>query len=246
MNFKTQILSLVFAAFLLFSCESFTPITGAMGQGSSSTTYTPTSGEITSGLKEALVKATGISADKLNAKDGYLGNLDVKILFPEEAQNIEKTLRSIGLGSMVDQVITSVNRAAEDAAIAAKPIFTDAIKQMSIADVKSILLGNKDAATTYFNTTTSPALTERFSPIIDTSLKKTDATKYWEDVMIRYNKVPFVKKVDTDLTAYVTKKAIDGLFIEIAKEELKIRESISERTSPLLKKVFGYAQQEGK
>jgi len=217
-----------------------------MGQGTTSSTYTPTTGEINSGLKEALEKATGISAEKLGAKDGYLGNIDVKILFPEEAKNIESTLRSIGLGSMVDQVVTSVNRAAEDAAIEAKPIFTNAIKQMSITDVKNILLGDKNAATTYFNTTTSPALTEKFSPIIDTSLKKTDATKYWSDVVTRYNKVPFVKKVDTDLTAYVTKKAIDGLFIEIAKEELKIRESISERTSPLLKKVFGFAEQVGK
>ena len=217
-----------------------------MGQGTTSSTYTPTTGEINSGLKEALEKATGISAEKLGAKDGYLGNLDVKILFPEEAKNIESTLRSIGLGSMVDQVVTSVNRAAEDAAIEAKPIFTNAIKQMSITDVKNILLGDKNAATSYFNTTTSPELTEKFSPIIDTSLKKTDATKYWSDVITRYNKVPFVKKVDTDLTAYVTKKAIDGLFIEIAKEELKIRESISERTSPLLKKVFGYADTEGK
>jgi hypothetical protein len=246
MNHKLLVSSFVLVAFLFFSCESFTTITGAMGQGTTSSTYTPTTGEINSGLKEALEKATGISAEKLGAKDGYLGNLDVKILFPEEAKNIESTLRSIGLGSMVDQVVTSVNRAAEDAAIEAKPIFTNAIKQMSITDVKNILLGDKNAATSYFNTTTSPELTEKFSPIIDTSLKKTDATKYWSDVITRYNKVPFVKKVDTDLTAYVTKKAIDGLFIEIAKEELKIRESISERTSPLLKKVFGYADTEGK
>lgn len=217
-----------------------------MGQSSADTSYSPTSFEINSGLKEALEKATGISAERLGSKDGYLGNLDVKILFPEEARNIESTLRSIGLGSMVDQVITSVNRAAENAAIEAKPIFTDAIKQMSISDVKDILLGDKNAATSYFNTTTSPALTLKFSPIIDESLKKTDATKYWSDVITRYNKVPFVKSVDTDLTAYVTKRAIDGLFVEIAKEELKIRESISERTSPLLKKVFGYAEKVGK
>ena len=152
----------------------------------------------------------------------------------------------MGLGNMVDQAITGLNRAAEDAAIEAKPIFTDAIKQMSLADVKNILLGEDNAATSYFNTTTSPALTEKFSPIIDGSLKKTDATKYWEDVMTQYNKVPFVKKVDTDLTAYVTRKAIDGLFVEIAKEELKIREDISSRSSPLLQKVFGYAKQADK
>jgi len=227
---------------ILTSCATMTQIADAAGQQ----LMTPTNAEINSGIKEALEKGTGISSERLSLENGYLGNLDVKILFPQEAKNAESTLRSLGLGSMCDQVITSLNRAAEDAAIEAKPIFTDAIKQMSIADVKNILLGNKDAATSYFNNTTSPALTEKFSPIIDTSLKKVDATKYWSDVMTRYNKVPFVKKVDTDLTAYVTQKAIDGLFIEIAKEELKIRENISARTSPLLQKVFGYAQKERK
>ncbi|MEB2786133.1 DUF4197 domain-containing protein [Algoriphagus persicinus] len=242
MNHKTPTSFYFILTLFLISLTNFTSITGAMGQG----IKIPSNDEINSGLKEALEKATGISAERLGAKDGYLGNLDVKILFPEEAKNIEKTLRSMGLDNMVDQVITSVNRAAEDAAMEAKPIFTDAIKQMSISEVKNILLGDDNAATSYFNTTTSPALTEKFSPIIDGSLKKTDATKYWEDVMTKYNKVPFVKKVDTDLTAYVTRKAIDGLFVEIAKEELKIRESISARSSPLLQKVFGYAKQADK
>lgn len=237
MIYKSPITS--YFIFFLVSLASFTTVTVSFGQA----IKLPSNTEINSGLKEALEKATGISAERLGAKDGYLGNLDVKILFPEEARNVEKTLRSMGLGSMVDQAITGLNRAAEDAAIEAKPIFTDAIKQMNIADVKNILLGEDNAATSYFNTTTSAALTEKFSPIIDGSLKKTDATKYWEDVMSQYNKVPFVKKVDTDLTAYVTRKAIDGLFVEIAKEELKIREDISSRSSPLLQKVFGYAKQ---
>lgn len=206
----------------------------------------PSTSEISMGLKEALEKGTGISADRLSLENGYLGNLDVKILFPEEAKNVESTLRSLGLGSMCDQVITSLNRAAEDAAIAAKPIFTDAIKQMSFQDVKNILLGEENAATLYFKGSTTSSLSEKFSPIIDTSLKKVDATKYWSNVMTRYNRIPLVKKVDTDLTAYVTQKAIDGLFVEIAKEELKIRENVAARTSPLLKKVFGYAEREKK
>ncbi|WP_192348515.1 DUF4197 domain-containing protein [Algoriphagus sp. Y33] len=240
MIYKSPIAS--YFIFFLVSLATFTIATASLGQ----TIKLPSNAEINSGLKEALEKATGISADRLGAKDGYLGNLDVKILFPEEARNVEKTLRSMGLGDMVDQAITGLNRAAEDAALEAKPIFTNAIKQMSIADVKDVLLGEENAATTYFNKTTSPALTEKFSPIIDSSLKKTDATKYWEDVMTQYNKVPFVKKVNTDLTAYVTGKAIDGLFVEIAKEELKIREDISSRSSPLLQKVFGYAKQADK
>jgi hypothetical protein len=201
----------------------------------------PSSLEINSGIKEALEKGIGISTERLSLQNGFLGNLDVKILFPQEAKNVESTLRSLGLGSMCDQMIVSLNRAAEDAAKEAKPIFVDAIKKMSIADVQKILMGKQNAATTYFQGTTKTALQTRFSPIINTSLKKVDATKYWSDVMTQYNKVPFVKKINTDLTAYVTQKAIEGLFVEIAKEELKIRETLSARTSPLLQKVFGYA-----
>lgn len=227
---------------ILTSCATLTQIADAAGQQ----LMNPTNAEITSGIKEALEKGTGISAERLSAQNGYLGNLDVKILFPQEAKNVESTLRSLGLGSMCDQVITSLNRAAEDAAMEAKPIFVDAIKQMSFQDVQKILLGEQNAATLYFQGTTTSSLSAKFSPIIDASLKKVDATKYWSDVMTRYNKVPFVKKVDTDLTAYVTQKAIDGLFIEIAKEELKIRENITARTSPLLQKVFGYAEKQKK
>jgi len=227
----------------LSSCATVAQIADALGQG-----VDPTTGEISSGLKQALEKGTGISAERLSSQDGYLGNLDVKILFPPEAQNVEKTLRSIGLGSMVDKTITSLNRAAEDAAMEAKPIFENAIRQMSFQDVQQILLGEQNSATLYFKGATTTSLSEKFSPIINSSLKKVDATRYWGDVMSRYNQIPLVKKVDTDLTAYVTQKAIDGLFIEIAKEELKIRENISARTTPLLQKVFGYAerQKEGK
>jgi hypothetical protein len=227
---------------LLTGCATVTQITDAMSQS----ILSPSNTEINSALKEALEQATGISSERLHLKDGYLSNLDVKILFPPEAKQIESTLRSLGLGSMVDQVVVSVNRAAEDAAIQAKPIFESAIKQMSIQDVKNILLGESNAATQYFSKTTSDSLSTVFSPVIDQSLKKVDATKYWEDATSRYNKVPFVKKINTDLTAYVTQKAIDGLFVEIAKEELKIREQVSSRKSALLQKVFGYAAKEKK
>lgn len=227
---------------IMTGCATLTQIADAAGQQ----LLNPTNTEINSGIKEALEKGTGISAERLSVQNGYLGNLDVKILFPQEAKNVESTLRSLGLGSMCDQVITSLNRAAEDAAMEAKPIFVDAIKQMSFQDVQKILLGEQNAATQYFQGTTTSSLSSKFSPIIDASLKKVDATKYWSDVMTRYNKVPFVKKVNTDLTAYVTQKAIDGLFIEIAKEELKIRENFSARTSPLLQKVFGYAEKQKK
>ena len=243
-SLKISSLSFLLLSFFLFSsCQSTAQISKILekvGQVASN----PTNAEITAGLKEALEKGTGISTDRLSLENGYLGNLDVKIFFPEEAQQVEKTLRNIGLGSLCDQAITSLNRAAEDAAKEAKPIFVDAIKQMSLQDVQGILLGEKNAATQYFSRTTSDALTKKFSPVIDSSLQKVNATKYWGDVMGQYNKIPLVKPVNTDLTAYVTQKAIDGLFIEIAKEELKIREQVSARTSPLLQKVFGYAEKQ--
>lgn len=230
MSQKTYSIKIILICIFLSGINHFT-----IGQ----TIFKPTNEQMNAGLKEALAVATDVAADRLHKPDGYLSNLDVKILFPPEAKNIENTLRSLGLDGMVHQVIVSVNRAAEDAALEAKPIFESAIRQMSIQDVKAILTGEKDAATSYFKSSTNDSLTVKFTPVIDKSLKKVDATKYWEDVTTRYNKVPFVKKVNTDLTGYVTQKAIDGLFVEIAKEELKIRNSVAARKSDLLKQVFG-------
>jgi len=201
----------------------------------------PTTTEIASGIKQALELGTSAGADRLSAKDGFLGNLAVKILFPPEAQKVEKTLRSIGLGSLADNVILSLNRAAEDAAKEAKPVFVSAIRQMTIADATNILLGNKDAATNYFKRVTTSELMAKFSPIIASSLSKVNATKYWTDAAAQYNKIPLVKPVNTDLSSYVTQKAIDGMFVQIAQEELKIRDNIGARSTTLLQKVFGYA-----
>ena len=201
----------------------------------------PTTSEIGLGIKQALEIGTSAGADRLSAKDGFLGNLAVKILFPTEAQKVEKTLRSIGLGSLADNVITSLNRAAEDAAKEAKPIFISAIKQMTIADATTILFGTKDAATNYFKRVTTDQLMEKFKPVIASSLSKVGATKYWGDAAGQYNKIPLVKPVNTDLSAYVAQKAIEGMFIQVAQEELKIRDNIGARSTTLLQKVFGYA-----
>ncbi len=201
----------------------------------------PTTQEIGLGIKQALEIGTSAGADQLSAKDGFLGNLAVKILFPPEAQKVEKTLRSIGLGSLADNVVTSLNRAAEDAAKEAKPIFISAIKQMTIADATNILLGNNDAATAYFKRVTTSQLMERFKPVISNSLSKVGATKYWGDAASTYNQIPLVTPVNTDLSAYVAQKAIDGMFVQIAQEELKIRSNFSARSTSLLQKVFGYA-----
>ena len=202
----------------------------------------PTALEIGAGLKQALELGTSAGADRLSAKDGFLGNLAVKILFPPEAQKVEKTLRSLGFNALADNVILTINRAAEDAAKEAKPIFISAIKQMTIADATNILLsGNKDSATEYFKRVTTAQLMEKFRPVITASLSKVGATKYWGDAALAYNKLPLVKPVNTDLSSYVAQKAIDGMFIQVAQEELKIRDNIGARSTTLLQKVFGYA-----
>ena len=201
----------------------------------------PSTLEIGNGLKQALEIGTGKSSDQLSAVNGFFGNAAIKILFPPEAQKAEKTLRSLGMGKLCDNVILSLNRAAEDAAKQAKPIFVDAIKQMTLKDVTSILTGNPDAATQYFKRTTTTQLTGKFKPVIQGSLGKTNATKYYGDAALAYNKVPFVKKLNPDMSDYVTQKAIDGLFVEIAKEELNIRSNLGARTTPLLQKVFSFA-----
>ncbi|MXV14704.1 DUF4197 domain-containing protein [Hufsiella ginkgonis] len=226
---------------LLFaSCETLNQAAGVLSQAG----INPSATEIALGLKQALEVGTGNGSDRLSAKDGFLGNLAVKILFPPEAQKVEKTLRSVGLGSLADNVITSLNRAAEDAATEAKPIFVSAIKQMTINDAVNILLGNQnDAATQYFKRVTSAQLAAKFNPIITNSLGKVGATKYWSTAMTSYNKIPLVTKINPDLDDYVTQKAIDGLFYEIAGEELKIRTNISARSTTLLQRVFGYADQ---
>lgn len=202
---------------------------------------TPSNSEIGDALKEALQQGTSKSSDKLSAVDGYFGNPSVKILFPPEAQRVEKTLRSLGMNKLCDNVILSLNRAAENAAVQAKPIFIDAIKHMTLTDVMNILMGSNDAATQYFKRTTTASLTGKFKPSIDSSLAKVGATKYYSQAANAYNNVPFVSKINPDISAYATEKAIEGLFLEIAAEELNIRQNISARPSPLLQKVFAFA-----
>jgi hypothetical protein len=191
------------------------------------------------GIREALVKGTGEGVKLVSNVDGYFGNPEIKIPFPPEAKEIESKLRSIGLRKKVDEVILSLNRAAEDAGKEAKPIFVDAIKGMTVKDAINIVKGENDAATKYLNKTTSPQLNVKFQPVIKKSLDKVQATKQWEELVKTYNKIPFVKKMNPNLTEYVTGKAIDGLFVMVAKEELKIRKDPMARTSEILKKVFG-------
>ena len=201
----------------------------------------PSIAEIGGGLKEALLQGTAKSSDQLSAVNGYFGNTAVKIPFPPEAQKVEKKLRQLGMNQLCDNVILSLNRAAEDAAKQAKPIFINAIKQMTLQDVTNILLGPQDAATQYFKHTTAVQLKITFKPVIQNSLNKVGATQYYAEAASTYNKIPFISKINPDIVDYATQKAIDGLFHEIALEELNIRKNIGARPSPLMQKVFAFA-----
>lgn len=195
--------------------------------------------EVGKGLKEALTKGIENGVERVSKPDGYLKDLAIKILVPEEAKMVEEKLRAVGQGQLVDNVIESMNRAAEDAANGAKDIFVTAIKAMTIQDAMSILRGNEDAATQYLSRSTRTALVDKFRPVIKNSLDKVGATRHWATMFTAYNKIPLVKKVDPDLEEFVTNKAVDGLFVQIAKEEKEIRQNPAARVTDLLQKVFG-------
>ena len=196
--------------------------------------------EIIAGLKEALSVGAQNSSGKLSALDGFFANAAIKVLMPAEAKKVETTLRNAGMGQMVDDAILSMNRAAEEASKSAAPIFIDAIKQMGFQDALSILRGTDTAATSYLKGKTLSALTSAFRPVIDEALQKTGATKHWKNVFETYNKFPTTfKKINTDLSGYVTDKALTGLFYQVAIEEQQIRKNPAARVNDVLKKVFG-------
>jgi len=195
--------------------------------------------EIIGGLKEALTIG-GKNAGSLASKvDGYYKNPAIKIPFPKEAKDMESTLRNVGLGKEVDEFVMSLNRAAEDAAKESVPIFTDAIKTITINDGLSILRGSDRAATDYLKSKTENQLKIKFKPVIDRSVNKMNVGNYWKTLADAYNKMPFVKKVNPNLVEYTTVKALDGLFLLVAQEEAKIRKNPAAQVTDLLKKVFG-------
>jgi len=194
--------------------------------------------DIAAGLKEALDKGIDKEVTKLTQADGFYRNELVKILLPAELQKVDKTLRDIGLGSLADEGLKVINRAAEDAVKEATPIFVSAVRNMTFTDAKTILLGNDNAATSYLQKTTSSQLYAKFNPVIKSSFSKVGADKVWSNIITKYNAVPLVKKVNPDLTDYVTNEAMDGVFTMIALEEKDIRNNLNARTSALLKRVF--------
>ncbi|MDX1684906.1 MAG: DUF4197 domain-containing protein [Saprospiraceae bacterium] len=191
------------------------------------------------GLKAALEKGISEGAERLSSLDGYYKHEIYKILLPEEAQPIIDKLRVIpGFSDFEEKAILKINRAAEDAAKKAKPIFVSAIKQMTFRDAMDILLGQDDAATDYLHKTTYQPLYDEFKPVIVNALNENGALDYWASGVNAYNKIPFVKKQNPELDDYVTQKALFALFDMVEKEERAIRTDVSRRTSDLLKRVF--------
>ncbi len=194
--------------------------------------------DIGNGLKEALTIGISKGADKLSLKDGFYKSA-YKVLLPAEAQKVTSKLRNVPLFGNVEAVILEkINRAAEDAAKSAKPIFISAIKEMTFQDATSILMGEKNSATTYLNKATYNKLYQQFTPVIVRSLNKFNAIDYWADAVNTYNKIPFVEKMNPKLDDYVAQKALLGLFSMVEKKELDIRKNVGSRSTDLLKKVF--------
>ena len=235
---KKIIIAASFFVVMAFSgCESAQQVLNSLPNSSTGNGGLTTQ-QIAAGLKEALTVGTQNSTTQLSAVDGFFKDAAIKILMPPEAQKVVSTLQSVGFGSVVDKAVLSMNRAAESAAKSATPIFVNAIKQMTITDAIGILKGGNQSATNYFKNKTTKALTTAFSPVVNNALKSTDATKYWNDVFTVYNQFS-TNKINTDLTAYVTGKAIDGIFYQVGLEEQKIRKNPAARVTDLLKKVFG-------
>lgn len=223
----------LFAISLFTSCETLSNL--PVGS-----TIPVTETEASQGIRQALSQGVTTAIFNLNKQNGFFGNDVYKLFLPPDAQKIERTLRSVGLGAQVDKAILQINRAAEDAVGYAKPIFVDAIKEMSIADALNIVRGGDNAATNYFREKTRSKLVAAFTPSINQSLDKLQATKYYKDIVTSYNNFPTtLKKINPDLTGYVVEKATDALFDQIAKEEANIRANPVARTTEILKRVFG-------
>ena len=227
-------------AILVFTGQAFSQLKLPKILAKNTTTTGITENEAAQGIKEALSQGVTNAVLNLNKTDGFFGSDIYKMLLPPDAKKAETTLRKAGMGAQVDKAILSINRGAEDAVAFAKPIFIDAIKEMTLTDALNIVKGNKDAATQYFKQKTTEKLTAAFKPSVQSSLEKVNATKYYGDIVTTYNKLPTTfNKVNPDLTSYVVGKAVEALFDQVAKEEANIRANPAARATDILKKVFG-------
>ena len=219
-------------AFLLSGCEVLQNLPTSIGS--------VTENEAAQGIKEALGQGLTGAVLQLNTTDGFFKDALYKVLLPPDARKIENTLRSVGLGSLVDKAILQINRGAEDAAGYAKPIFADAIRNMTLQDAIGLVRNGDTSATHFFREKTTDKLIAAFLPVIKASLDKVEATKYYGDAINKYNNFPTTfRKINPDLASFVTAKATDALFDLVAKEEKNIRTNIAARTTDILRKVFG-------
>jgi hypothetical protein len=231
---KIIILLIICGLSLSMGCKGVDKIIKSVGKGEELDEKT-----VIAGLKEALEIGTKNAVTIVSTEDGYFKNVEIKIPLPKDLEKVAKTVRDIGLGAQVDKFIKTMNRAAEKAAPKAVDIFVDAIKKMTIQDAMNILRGKDDEATRYFETHTRSKLYDIFKPIVKKVMDDVGVTAVFKLIMDSYNSLPYVKKTSFDLDDYVTNKALDGLFLMIAKEEKKIRKDPAARVTELLRKVFG-------
>ena len=198
--------------------------------------------DVVAGLKEALEVGTKKSVDVASKLDGFNGNAKIRIPFPEDAKKVKETALKFGMDEKVKTFETTLNRAAEEAAKEAAPIFVEAVKNMSVADGFAILKGENNAATKYLESNTRGTLKAKFLPLVEAAIKKVEVTKHWTPLISKYNKVNRFtggEPVDPDLNNYVTERALNGLFVLLVEEELKIRQDPAARVTDLLSRVFG-------
>lgn len=227
---KRILIAVIFSS-LFYGCDVISQLPQSTGV---------TESEAGQGIREALSQGLVKAVLHLNREDGFFKDALYKILLPPDAKKIENTLRDIGLGSIVDKAILQINRGAEDAAGFAKPIFVDAIKSMTLSDAIGLVRNGDTSATHFFREKTTDALSTAFLPVIKSSLDKVQATKYYGDIVTRYNNFPTTfKKINPDLPGFVTGRAINALFDLVAQEERNIRQNIAARTTEILRKVFG-------
>ena len=225
---------IAFASILILtSCAELQQIATQLPQE-----YGISDAEISSGLKQALQFGIDKEVTSLARENGFFSNELVRIGLPPELQKVDKTLRDVGLDALADEGLKVLNRAAEDAVSEAIPVFANAVTGITFADARNILLGSNDAATVYLSNKTEKELYTRFNPIISNSLDKVGATQIWKNIIQKYNSLPITSNVNPDLPDYVTNEALDGVFLMIAREENDIRNTLSARTTDLLRKVF--------
>jgi hypothetical protein len=253
---KSKNILLIALVFVFSSCDVLLNIADDVVSGSEGgTTSNPlTQAEVVNGLKEALKVGTDTAVSIVSKKDGYFKNELLKIGLPPEARIIienkdKPILQKLGVSAKIDELILAINRSAESAAVKAKPIFIDAVKNMSISDAFGILKGSDTAATAYFRKSTYQSLYNAFHPVMKSTLDKPmvgqySASESWENLTTIYNNAARfsteLTPVNTELDKFVTNKAIDGLFIKIAEEEQSIRKDPMARVTSILERVFGY------